>query len=156
MLQRIQSVYLFIVFVFAVLFAVLPMAYFPAEMADMPLRLANYYLFFSAIPDLTGEWMGIALLVFFIMALVLTVYTTFQYKRRVHQIKMGKLNIFVHAAMILIAFFFLDNIRNQVHDAGFSYGAGIFFPIVSLILILLANKAIRRDEELVRSADRIR
>ncbi len=156
MLQRIQSLYLFFVFVFAVLFAVLPMAYFPAEMADMPLRLSNHHLFFNAIPELTGRWMGIALLVFFILALVITVYTTFLYKRRLHQIKMGKLNIFVHIAMILVAFFFLDNIRNQVHDAGFSYGAGIFFPIVSLILILLANKAIRRDEELVRSADRIR
>lgn len=156
MLQRVQSVYLFIVFVFAVLFAVLPIAYFPAELADMPLRLSNYYLFFNTIPDLTGEWMGIALFVFLILALLITVYTTFQYKNRLHQIKMGKLNIFVHIAMILVTFFLLDNIRNQVNDAGFSYGAGIFFPIISLILILLANKAIRRDEELVRSADRIR
>lgn len=156
MLQRVQSVYLFIVFVFAILFAVLPIAYFPAELADIPLRLSNFYLFFNTMQDLTGEWMGIAIFVFLILALLITVYTTFQYKNRLHQIKMGKLNIFVHIAMILVTFFFLDNIRNQVNDAGFSYGAGIFFPIISLILILLANKAIRRDEELVRSADRIR
>ena len=35
-------------------------------------------------------------------------------------------------------------------------GIGMFLPVVSIILLALANKAIKKDEDLVKSADRIR
>jgi hypothetical protein len=35
-------------------------------------------------------------------------------------------------------------------------GIGMFIPILSIVLIVLANKAIRKDEQLVKSADRLR
>ncbi len=50
----------------------------------------------------------------------------------------------------------IDNIRTQLEHYEVSYGPGIFFPIISLLFILLANRAIRKDENLVRAADRIR
>lgn len=62
----------------------------------------------------------------------------------------------LHAALILVSFFFIDSLRAQLVNGTMSYGAGIFFPVISLIFILMAIKAIRRDENLVRSADRIR
>ncbi|MBK8498927.1 MAG: DUF4293 domain-containing protein [Flavobacteriales bacterium] len=37
-----------------------------------------------------------------------------------------------------------------------SYGASFFLPMGSLLLAILAERAIRKDEELVRSADRLR
>ncbi len=155
MLQRIQSVYLFLVFVFSVLFAILPLGHFPAVAPGEPLRIV-YYRDFLLNMDISGSWMGVLLIILFLLALVVTVYATFLYKKRMVQVRLGKFSLFVHAAKILAAFFFLDTIRNQVNDAGFSYGAAIFFPIISLLFILMAIRAIRKDEELVRSADRIR
>jgi uncharacterized oligopeptide transporter (OPT) family protein len=35
-------------------------------------------------------------------------------------------------------------------------GIGIYLPIVSLMFLVLANRAIKRDEKLVRSSDRLR
>jgi len=35
-------------------------------------------------------------------------------------------------------------------------GIGMFLPIISIILLVFANKAIKKDEDLVKSADRIR
>jgi hypothetical protein len=35
-------------------------------------------------------------------------------------------------------------------------GVGIFIPILSIVLLVLANKAIKKDEELVKSVDRLR
>jgi hypothetical protein len=35
-------------------------------------------------------------------------------------------------------------------------GIGMFIPILSIVLIVLANKARRKDEQLVKSADRLR
>ncbi|OSS38566.1 hypothetical protein C723_2549 [Christiangramia flava JLT2011] len=35
-------------------------------------------------------------------------------------------------------------------------GIGMFLPIVSIVFLVLANKAIKRDEDLVKSVDRLR
>jgi hypothetical protein len=35
-------------------------------------------------------------------------------------------------------------------------GIGMFVPILAVLLLVLANKAIKKDEDLVKSADRLR
>jgi hypothetical protein len=35
-------------------------------------------------------------------------------------------------------------------------GIGMFIPILAILLLVLANKAIKKDEDLVKSADRLR
>jgi hypothetical protein len=35
-------------------------------------------------------------------------------------------------------------------------GIGMFLPILVVLLVVLANKAIKKDEDLVKSADRLR
>jgi len=35
-------------------------------------------------------------------------------------------------------------------------GIGMFLPLVSIVLLALANKAIKKDEDLVKSVDRLR
>jgi hypothetical protein len=35
-------------------------------------------------------------------------------------------------------------------------GIGMFLPIISIVFIALANKAIKKDEDLVKSVDRLR
>ncbi|MDG2152208.1 MAG: DUF4293 family protein, partial [Polaribacter sp.] len=35
-------------------------------------------------------------------------------------------------------------------------GIGMFLPIIVVLLVVLANKAIKKDEDLVKSADRLR
>jgi hypothetical protein len=35
-------------------------------------------------------------------------------------------------------------------------GIGTYLPLISIVLLALANKAIKKDEELVKSVDRLR
>jgi hypothetical protein len=35
-------------------------------------------------------------------------------------------------------------------------GIGMFLPIISIVLLVMANKAIKKDEALVKSVDRLR
>ena len=35
-------------------------------------------------------------------------------------------------------------------------GIGMFFPVIVILLLVLANKAIKKDEDLVKSVDRLR
>ncbi len=155
MIQRIQSVYLFLVFVFAILFVVLPMAVFTVEATGVSLRLLYFRSFFEE-TALSSGWHIVFLTVMWAVIMLVTVITTFQYKNRVLQIKLGKLNILLHVMLIMLVFFFIDALRGQVNVADYSYGAAVLFPVISLIFILMAIKAIKKDEALVRSAARFR
>ena len=155
MIQRVQSVYLFLVFVFAILFAVLPMAHFTLEATGMSLRLLYFRSFFAE-TAFSSSWHIILLTITWSVIMLVTVITTFQYKNRLLQIKLGKLNILLHVALTMLVFFFIDALRGQVIGAEFTYGAAVLFPVISLIFILMAIKAIKKDEALVRSADRFR
>ena len=155
MLQRIQTVYLFLVFVFSVLFAILPLAHFSGETSFIPLRLLKYNAFFSE-TAFSAVWIGMLLIILWVASMLFTVYMAIQYHNRLFQVKLGKVSILLHLGLILMTFFFIDGLRNQLDDVAFNYGAGVLFPIISLIFILMAIKAIKRDEALVRSADRIR
>jgi len=156
MLQRIQSVYLTLVFVFAVLFVFLPLGKFDYEGIKIALKITGLEFPAQAPLQISPGWRSILLIVLAFGIMVLTVFSVFQYKRRRYQIQLGKLNILMHVGLVVSAFFFIDNYQENLVNLPFNYGIGIFLPLVSMILILMANKAIKRDEELVRSTDRIR
>lgn len=152
MIQRIQSVYLTLVLIFALLFLFLPIAVFQTDPPTI-LRIYN-------IPFQEFEIMNIALLAFLSLALclfimLLTLITIFRFKNRKNQIKLGKMNILLHVGLIVIVFFMIDELKTSMEGA-FSYGYGVVFPLIAMILILLANRAIKKDEDLVRSSERLR
>ncbi len=152
MLQRIQTVYLSFVFVFTLLFLLFPLG--TIHMADEIIVIKTWGLS----SDMGFEYNAIlgylALIVSFLI-MILTVYTVFKFKNRLLQIKLGKINIFLHVILVVGYFFFLDSIKKG-YENSFSYGIAVLFPLLSMILILMANRSVKKDEELVRSADRIR
>lgn len=155
MLQRIQSLYLFLVLVFTLLFLFFPLG--SLEIGSDIFIIKTWGISPSS-EEVFGNYsnvLGLVSLVLAFIVMILTVYTTFQYKNRLLQIRLGKINILIHMLMVVSAFFFIDSIKKGLDDF-FSYGIAIIFPLLSMILILMANKAIRKDEELVRSADRLR
>ena len=83
----------------------------------------------------------------------------FLYKKRMLQLKMGQLNLFLITVFIALLFFYVEHYLKTMTHASLlqmDYRIGIYFPLAALILIILASKAIKKDEELVRSADRLR
>ncbi len=153
MLQRIQTVYLFLVFLFSILFLLLPSGI--AEIGGI-----RYTIKLWDMGPLDEHVQYPVLLKYLLLVLPfiimgLTLFTAFQFKKRLYQIRLGKINIFIHLVLVVSVIFFLDNFR-ELPQLDFTYGAAIVFPLLSMILIMLANRAIKKDEELVRSADRLR
>lgn len=80
----------------------------------------------------------------------------FLYKNRKQQIAL------CYIAMLVIigySFWVSQTTKNVIQDASLTmsnYGIGIVLLSVSIVFVLLAQKAIQRDEKLVRSADRLR
>ena len=74
----------------------------------------------------------------------------FNAKKRKLQVVLNRLNIvllFLFTVALLVELF-----RTDVPAPGL----GMIFPLLGIILFSLANKGIIKDEELVRSADRLR
>lgn len=154
MIQRIQSIYLFLVFVFALLSLTFPLANVFAANEYFSINLISFKHLGPELFSGAGYFKyGLAAILAIIM--ILTFITIFRYKKRMLQIKFGRLNIALHVVFVALAALFLNKVSNT-SGLDIKYGISIVFPLVSIVLIILANIAIRKDEKLVRAADRLR
>ena len=89
------------------------------------------------------------------LSTMLTVISIISYKKRQNQFVMGRLNIILN--LILLGLFVYRSLNLSGEAATVSEkGIGMFLPIVAIVLLVLANKAIKKDEDLVKSVDRLR
>ncbi|GAB3825635.1 hypothetical protein GCM10028895_35480 [Pontibacter rugosus] len=124
-------------------------------------NLKSYFLNEQGDPTTAGtvpQQGTIAIGMLAIAAAVIAVYEIFQYKSRLNQMKMGLLNTLVLAALLGTSFYYAIYVGAELvsgTDNG-NYEAGFFMPGLALLLNALANRFIKRDEDLVRSVDRLR
>ena len=85
----------------------------------------------------------------------LTLLGVVSYKKRQNQFVIGRLNIILN--LILLGFFVYRSLNLSGETPAVSEkGIGMFLPAVAIVLLVLANKAIKKDEDLVKSVDRLR
>ena len=137
MLQRIQTIYLLLAFVAT---GVLPFFIPLWTMSD-----GKEYVFIQ-------NQVYVALLG---LSTTLTLVSIVSYKKRQNQFVMGRLNIILN--LILLGLFVYRSLNVSGETPAVSEkGIGMFLPIVAIVLLVLANKAIKKDEDLVKSVDRLR
>jgi hypothetical protein len=91
-----------------------------------------------------------------IAAAMVAGYEIFRYDNRLMQMKIGALNSLVMVG-VMVAIMVMVNKAEDINPAtSGQYRLGTFLVIGALVCNLIANRFIRRDERLVRSADRIR
>lgn len=88
------------------------------------------------------------------LVIILSLFTIFQYKKRVIQYKLA--NICMLLNVFIIGFFFLMDYTTEGFTGAISFQIGAFLPIIGAVFAFLAAHFIKKDEQLVRSADRIR
>ena len=97
----------------------------------------------------------IGLTIAFAGAGVLALIAIFLFKNRPLQSRLARLSIlFIIAGIGFSAYLLFSQSGNTINALGIS--AGTFLPIVAIILTVLANRSIKKDENLVRSMDRLR
>ena len=96
----------------------------------------------------------IVMAVLFIVSALLTINAIFQYKKRQLQFVLGRLTILINFIIIGILVYFSQNLSGEITVS--EKGIGLIIPILTIVLVALANKAIKKDEELVKSVDRLR
>ncbi|HAT81724.1 MAG TPA: DUF4293 domain-containing protein [Flavobacterium sp.] len=93
--------------------------------------------------------------VLFGLSTTLSLVSIVSYKKRQNQFVMGRLNIILN--LILLGLFVYRSLNLSGVIASVSEkGIGMFLPIVAIVLLVLANKSIKKDEDLVKSVYRLR
>ena len=92
-----------------------------------------------------------------ILAGVIALFSVFKYKNRLTQIKLGMANSLLMAGMLGVSVYFINKGQGlfDIENRG-AFQAGFYMVVVAMLLNILANRFIKRDESLVRAADRIR
>lgn len=121
--------------------------------------LLNLFAFFTplygtAIND-PAAWIGYAFTMGLAIAIIIAFSAIFLYKNRILQLKVVRIAVYAEAAAMGIAGGMLLSAggvgRHLLGDV-----LGCIFIAVSLALLWFASRQIKKDEELVRSMDRIR
>jgi len=86
---------------------------------------------------------------------IISLITIFSFKNRVKQIRLSVINMFFMVSFYLVLFIYLWSACARLHTDWHLRMVSVF-PLVNLILSYLAIGAIGKDENLVKSTDRIR
>ena len=152
MIQRIQTLYLLIVAILMALTLFLPLAWFASDAGEFTLRAFGLEAAAVAQPP---SYLGILL----VLACLLPLVVIFLYKRRLLQIRLcvAEAVLLVGAVVMEGIYYFLGwRVFSDLafHTQGFK--PAIALPLVCLLFVYLAARAIFHDELMVRAADRIR
>jgi hypothetical protein len=156
MIQRIQSVYLFLVTVFMSLMIFLPLA-------SLGLRDGQSVVFYSYgvnkyITQEHTEMITRTLPVLLLICLtgLISFINIFQFRRRVIQMRICLVNILLLAILLLLVLFYYHTLKSSLPVESYFFKLPGMFPAVGIILSFLAYKNIHEDEILVQSVDRLR
>lgn len=136
MLQRIQTIYLII-----------------AALIMVPL-----YVWFPVVTNTDGETVmsNQEPLVFGLIftSIALTIIAILTFKKRQTQFVLNRLNIIFN--FVLLGVFVYRSLNISGETLVSEKGIGVLLPILSIVFLAVANKAIKKDEDLVKSVDRLR
>ena len=144
MIQRIQSIYLLLaavfsgglIFVFTIWTLSTNKAIFALDL------LKEESLLLNSIPLL------------FIGSALVSFGTIFMFINRQTQFVMNRINILINLFLLGMLIYLSLNLPGETSVS--EKGIGMFLPILVILLLVIANRAIKKDEDLVKSVDRLR
>ena len=136
MIQRIQTIYLLVATILSA--GLIFVLHLWTNSEEVPVFAKDNLLYL-------GLFLGSALC---------SLVALFSFKNRKFQFVLGRVNIIIN--FILLGFFVYPLLIPPGESQISEKGVGIFIPILSIVLLVLANRAIKKDEDLVKSVDRLR
>ena len=136
MVQRIQTVYIII----------------------SALLIGALYLWFPVVTDAQGVAViareELVVFIPVLLSLALAIISILSFKKRQLQFVLNRLNIILN--FVLLGVFVYRSLTLSGETLVSEKGIGVLLPIISIVFLVLANKAIKKDEDLVKSVDRLR
>ena len=162
MIQRIQTVYLLIITVLGVLILCFPIIGVCSP--DVGLSKIYAFDFLKCLCVGIGGLWGKFLAIMAILIPVVALFAIFMFKKRSLQVLLSVAIIFLVVLFYLFGIMFFVTAYRQISQTvqevngclNINFSLIFFLHIINLVLSILTIRAIRRDEKLVKSLDRIR
>ena len=157
MIQRIQSVYLFLVVVSLGAMFYFPLASFIGGEKDQ--LILFIYQLVSEVPDSIPDvpsWFISPNLILASLSFLLTLVSIFLFKNRKFQLKIVRFVIILILILIAVFFFYYAVELEAVSGITAHYEIGAYMPLIAFVFLLLAYRGIMADEKLIRSSERLR
>lgn len=144
MIQRVQTIYLFVAFIIngALIFVFNLWENTVKNLVFAIDLLEESSILLKSIP------------IMFFLSSLLSFIAVFLFKNRQTQFVIGRLAILIN--LILLGILIYVSLTLPGETIVFKKGIGMFLPILAILLLVMANKAIKKDEDLVKSVDRLR
>lgn len=149
MIQRVQSLYLLLASMVIILVGVLKIATISnAEQS------ADIYYWSILGSEGTGAWVLTFTVPLAALSFILTIS---QYKNRILQLKLSKLNYLLLAGVVIGIYLTTGSVVDSIGEGALqTRGMASYLPLGGLALNFLAIRAIMKDEKLIKSVDRLR
>jgi len=151
MIQRIQSLYLFLAVVALSLVFFFPLANL-SNNQDLIIFNITGFSRFSVLEQII-TWPLIALN---IITILLTLIVIGLYQKRLLQIRITRIALMLNLGFIALMYFVYGDHLAKMIKMDVNYEIGSVFPLIALVFHVLAIYAINKDERLIKSIDRIR
>jgi hypothetical protein len=118
--------------------------------------LLNGYVFVGSLSKYNSqeEFIWLAMTILSLLASFITIFSIANFKKRQLQFVLNRLSIIFN--FILLSLFIFHSLKLSGDVASSMKGIEVFLILISIVLLVLANKFIKKDEDLVKSVDRIR
>jgi len=154
MIQRIQTVYLLLAILSMALMFAFKIAAVPAESGE-----AVFSIYGATLNDqpLALDILMVPPYVYNLIVIVALLACLLMFRNRKTQMMIGRLSYLLILGFLVFLYFAGDAMVGAITATDtIHYGAGIYFPVAAVAFVFLANRSIKKDEELVRSLDRLR
>lgn len=161
MIQRVQSIFLLIAIIIPIVLIFLPLGYLTTDGAQY---VYNSISLKENIPDGTSVIRLYYLAFCLFLTACLSGLALFMFKNRVKQMQVVSLTMIVFLITLMLILWVCPDIvfkkffGARMEDFIFTFNTVplIILIVVEAVCLFLANRFIKKDEELVRSADRLR
>ncbi|KPK79137.1 MAG: hypothetical protein AMS27_18305 [Bacteroides sp. SM23_62_1] len=153
MIQRIQTLYLLFALILTVLLFFSPIIEILTDNNQL-LVFKSSGLYEAESDEIIIKTVPVTIL----LAVVVFLYfiAILLYKRRVLQARICMLTILLLAGLAGLLIYYLTFVFRKIDTTGSSFQLAALYPVICIILTYLAYRGIRKDEQIVRSIEKIR
>jgi hypothetical protein len=157
MFQRIQTLFLIGAFASCAACFFLPFWVYTGASPDYSYQVGLFAIkLISGSPQII-ELGTLPILVIVSVSTILTLVSLFSFKNRQRQMKINNYNVFLTILFIGTIYLWIPYmIEGFLHTAIQHWQLGLIFPLETMVFLIIANIFIKKDEKLVKSADRLR
>ncbi|WP_282783589.1 DUF4293 domain-containing protein [Phaeodactylibacter xiamenensis] len=146
MIQRIQSIFLFLA-------GGASLGLFGLPFATTPKAIESSMIFGDALYNVNDQ---VGLSVLFGLAGALAIIAIFLFRNRGLQSKVSLSALILNIGGLVFALYYLTQNLTEAGKAAIEFALGATFPIIAVFFCFLAYRFIKRDDKLVKSMDRLR